>query len=56
MTKGGKRPGAGAKLRSDEVSQNRSIKFTDTEWETIRQLATAAGQTISEYIRTKATK
>jgi len=56
MAKGGKRTGAGVKPRSGEVSKNHSIKFTDSEWETIRQLATASGQTISDYIRTKATK
>lgn len=53
MTKGGKRPGAGSKPRSSEVSGNHSIKFTDTEWETIRKLAAAHNQNRSDYIREK---
>ena len=56
MPKGGKRPGAGVKPRAGFKSTNRSFKATDEEWELIRQLATEAGQTISDYIRTKATK
>ena len=55
MTKGGPRPNSGPKTRSDQKATNRTIRMTDTEWSTIRQLATAAGQTISDYIRTKAT-
>ena len=54
MPKGGKREGAGVKPRSDEVSRNRSIKTTDSEWETIRKLAEQSNQTISDYIRRKA--
>lgn len=54
MTKGGKRPGAGVKPRSGEVSKNHSIKFTDIEWETLRQLAETQNQSISEYVRRKA--
>jgi len=55
MTKGGKRPNSGPKTRSDQKATNRTIRMTDAEWETIRKLATAHNQTISDYIRTKAT-
>jgi len=55
MTSGGKRPGSGRKPIKAKAT-NRTIRMTDTEWSTIRQLATEAGQTISDYIRTKATK
>jgi len=55
MTSGGKRTGAGRKPIAEKAT-NRTIRMTDAEWSTIRQLATASGQTISDYIRTKATK
>jgi len=56
MPKGGKRPNSGPKTRAGQKATNRTIRMTNAEWETIRQLAAAAEQTISDYIRTKATK
>jgi hypothetical protein len=53
LPKGGKRLGAGVKPRSNEVSRNRSVKFTDNEWETVLQLAKAQNQNRSDYIRSK---
>ena len=54
MSKGGKREGAGAKPRSDVPAKNRSIKFTDEEWEKIQILAKLNSLTKSEYVRRKA--
>lgn len=53
MSKGGKREGAGAKPRSSVSSKNRSIKFTDAEWEQIK-LKAINDKSISDYIRRKA--
>lgn len=54
MPRGGKREGAGAPLRAGSPAKNRSIKFTDDEWESLRVKAEEANETISEYIRKKA--
>jgi uncharacterized protein (DUF1778 family) len=54
MPKGGKREGAGAKPRSSVPAKNRSIKFTDAEWELIKQKAKLSNKTISDYVRDKA--
>ena len=54
MAKGGARKGAGAKPRSDVPAKNRSIKFTDDEWEIIKILAELNNLTKSEYVRRKA--
>lgn len=52
--RGGKREGTGAKPRNTTKSFNRTIRMTDTEWQTIKQLAKLNDQTASDYIRTKA--
>jgi hypothetical protein len=54
MPRGGKREGAGAKLRADVKATNRSIKFTDTEWAIVGRKAVLLNKTISDYIRRKA--
>lgn len=54
MTSGGKRKGAGAKLRASTLSKNHSIKFTDSEWEIIVAKSTNEKLSASEYIRKKA--
>jgi hypothetical protein len=54
MARGGKREGAGAPTRAGSVAKNHSIKFTDEEWETIKQKAEKNNLTISDYIRIKA--
>jgi hypothetical protein len=51
MPRGGKREGAGAKPRSDSPAPQRTIRFTDAEWELIKQKSDAEGKTISDYIR-----
>lgn len=53
MVKGGKREGAG-RPQLEEVRKNHSIKFTDTEWETVNKKAKAEDQTASDYVRKKA--
>lgn len=50
MTRGGKRPGSGRKA-PEGLKKNRSVKFTDTEWELIKQKAKAENITASDYIR-----
>lgn len=50
---GGKREGAGRPPAEDKRI-SRSIKFSDVEWEIVKQKADAAGKTISDYIRMKA--
>ena len=50
---GGNRSGAGRPPVEDKRT-SRSIKFSDAEWETVKQKADAAGTTISEYVREKA--
>ncbi len=51
---GGKRSGAGRPTASDEeLKKPRSIKFTDAEWDWIKQEASRQDMTASEYIRSK---
>ena len=54
MPKGGKRIGAGAKPRASSPSANRGVRFTDDEWEVVKQKAKADNITVSDYIRKKA--
>ncbi len=54
---GGSRPGAGRPpLPEDEVRKARSVKFSDTEWEQVKEKAKASGMNISEYIRSNTLK
>ena len=50
---GGSRSGAG-RPPVDDKRTSRSIKFSDAEWEAVKEKADAAETTISEYVRTKA--
>jgi len=50
---GGSRPGAGRKPLEDP-KKPRSIKFSDTEWEVVKEMATMAGMSTSEFIRMRA--
>lgn len=51
-THGGPRPGAGRpSVNNKRIS--RSIKFSNDEWDTVKQKANAAGVTASEYVRKK---
>lgn len=54
MSKGGIREGAGRKPRTDVKATNRSVRFTDDEWDTVKNKAVSANKTVSDYIRTKA--
>lgn len=47
---GGRRENSGRKP-SPDPRKARSIKFTDAEWETLKQKADSLGKTISDYIR-----
>ena len=49
---GGKREGSGRK-KSEDPRKSRHIKFTDSEWESIREASTAANMTMSDYVRKK---
>lgn len=52
---GGYRPGAGRpSLPNTEIRKTKSIKFSDSEWEKIKELAKESGVSASEYIRSKA--
>ena len=51
MSKGGKREGAGPKTRAGVIARNRSIKFTDAEWEMVKQKAKGSNLTASDYVR-----
>ena len=53
MVKGGKREGAG-RPQIEEARKNHSIKFTDTEWETVKKKAKAENRNASDYVRKKA--
>jgi len=53
MNKGGKREGAGPKPRAGVNAKNRSIKFTDTEWEEVKKKAKSVDLTASDYVRKK---
>lgn len=47
--------GAGRKPMPETIkAKNRSVKFTDAEWEEIRAKAEAEGISMSEYIKRKA--
>lgn len=50
---GGRRPGAGRPLTGDEPRKNRSIRFTDAEWQFVANQAARVGLSTSEYIRRK---
>lgn len=50
MTKGGKRQGAG-RPALEHTKKNRSIKFTDGEWETVKEKAKEENLTTSDYVR-----
>lgn len=50
---GGTRPGAGRK-RLEDPKKPRSVKFSDTEWKVVREMATMAGMSISEFVRMRA--
>lgn len=54
MGRGGKREGSGAHLRAGSLAKNHSIKFTDEEWEKVKQKAKENITTTSDYIRKKA--
>lgn len=50
-THGGARPGAGRKRQDTEArSKTMAISGTETELETIRQLAKASGKTTSRFL------
>jgi len=51
-THGGLRSGSGRPLANDP-RKSRHIKFTDSEWETIREAAAASNVTMSDYVRKK---
>lgn len=51
MPRGGKRIGSGAKLRAGSLGKNRSVKFTDEEWNQVKRKAAELGRTVSDYIR-----
>lgn len=53
MSKGGVREGAGRKPRTDVKATNRTVRFTDDEWDTVKQRAFSANKTVSDYIRGK---
>jgi len=53
MAKGGKREGAGPKPRAGVKAKNRSVKFTDAEWEVVKEKARVESLTASDYIRKK---
>lgn len=55
MSKGGKREGAGPKPRAGSIAKNRSIKFTDSEWEIVKQEAKKDSLTASDYVRSNLT-
>lgn len=40
----------------EEKYKSRNIKFTDAEWELVKELAVANGVSASEYIRNKSLK
>jgi len=54
MTKGGKRIGAGRKPLRTTTGINKTIRFTEAEWNEITTAALICGMKPSEYVRTKA--
>lgn len=53
MSKGGIREGAGRKPRTGVKATNRSVRFTDDEWDTVKNKAASVNKTVSDYIRVK---
>lgn len=53
MPRGGKREGAGAKLKGSTPMKSKTIRFTDAEWDKVKLLS-ANYKTVSDYIRFKA--
>jgi len=53
MPRGGKREGAGAKLKGSTPMINKTIRFTQEEWDKVKHLS-ANFKTVSDYIRRKA--
>lgn len=49
---GGSRPGSGRPAVEDKKIA-RSIKFSDPEWETVKEKASSEGVSASEYVRNK---
>jgi len=54
MPKGGKREGAGRKPLRSTTGINKTIRFTEAEWNEITVAALLCGMTPSQYVRTKA--
>ena len=54
MPRGGKREGAGAKLKALSPRISKTIRFSTEEWNYIVVGATLQGVTPSEYIRRRA--
>ena len=54
MASGGKREGAGRKPLRESTANNKTIRFTPTEWDEIVIRAHIKEITPSEYIRRKA--
>jgi len=54
VSKGGIREGAGRKPRTDVKATSRTVRFTDDEWDTVKNKAVLANKTVSDYIRVKA--
>jgi hypothetical protein len=50
---GGKRLGSGRPAAGDDLKKPRSIKFSDAEWDWVKQEARRHGLSASEYIRSK---
>ena len=53
MSKGGIREGAGRKPRTDVKASSRTVRFTDDEWDTVKNKAGLANKTVSDYIRAR---
>ncbi|MCB8815735.1 plasmid mobilization protein [Desulfosporosinus shakirovi] len=51
MSKGGIREGAGRKPRTHVKASNRTVRFTDDEWDIVKFKAVSANKTVSDYIR-----
>lgn len=48
---GGKRPGSGRPSAGDNLKKPRSIKFSDSEWEEVKNKAEVERISASEYVR-----
>jgi hypothetical protein len=53
MPRGGKREGAGARLKGSSPMKSKTIRFTDSEWSQIK-LKAINDKSVSDYIRKKA--